>query len=366
MNQVQEQQDNVMARLLAEYSTPARIERGTLVRATIINIDRTGAWVDFGGKTDGLIPADELEGSELKPGESTLLWVVSGSEDDEIALLSWKRAAGWSQMQKHQSEGTTVSVKVTRVAKNKTGGVAGVNVTLSGLRGFVPFTLLGLRGKAIDALVGNELPVKVAEVSAEEGKLIFDHATIRAAELAAEDTARGEYFSSLQPGQLLTGTVATVKEYGAFVDIGQGLRGLVHRSELTGDSRKPVTEQVKVGDTLTVKVLEAVMDGDKRKLSLSAKQVKQSAYLSQRSLGEELVGKVARKVAFGAFVELSSEAGVDGLLHLKQYPSAVKSGQKELAIGETVRVKVIDLDVNKGRIGLSMQGVKQDGLPIAS
>ncbi len=361
MNNMQDNnnQDSIMAQLLASYPMPTKLERGTLIEGTVVNIDKVGAWVSYGGKCDALVPADELSEIQLTCGQKTTFFVLDAPEDEEIPTFSAKRAAGWIDLKKCQTEGTTIKVNVTRIAKNGSGGVAGINVRSGQLNGFVPFSLLGIRGKAIDGLLNCELEVKVTEVNPEERKLIFNHALVLADKAAEIASQRDALFATLKAGQTLSGTVARVVEYGCFVDVGLGLHGLVHKSEISGNAKIPVSELVKVGETVTVKVLKADETSGKRQLSLSIKQPRQEAYLANIKAGEILTGKVARQVAFGWFVELSADNSVDGLLHKSQVSNAVRSGRKQINLGDTVAVRVVEVEPAVGRIGLTMRDVPQ-------
>jgi ribosomal protein S1 len=360
-----------MEQLMAQYSSPVMPARGTLIQGTVFRIDnKLGAWIDFGGKTDALVPADELADAGLTEGQTSTFFVLSAGDEEGYTggrgqwtgpVFSVSRARAWNSMQENLEQKTTVTVKVTRVARNGTGGIAGLNVALDGsaLSGFVPYSMLAAGGRTVDTLVGSELQVKVAQVDPDKRKLIFNHREFVAEQAAETQRKRDELFANLQVGEVRDGKVVRIVEYGCFVDVGEGLHGLVHRSELSNDSKVPVTRLVKVGDTFPVKVLRAETKEGKRQLALSVKQLRAASFFGQVKLGDVLEGSVSRVTAFGCFVELSAELGVDGLIHKSQYSSAVRNGRKTLNSGEAVRVKVIELDTEKGRIGLSLKDVAQ-------
>lgn len=352
-----------------DFVMPATPVRGTLVKGTVFSIDpKMGAWIDFGGKSDALVPTDELGTAPLAVGQESAFFVLhmpEGDDDDSRGkqwtgpLFSAKRAQAWNSMQASLSERKTINVRVTRVARNGTGGVAGLNVVADDLHGFVPYSMLAVSGRQVDALLGTELSVKVVQVEPEKRKLIFNQREVVAEQAADTKRRRDELFASLKVGEIRTGKVVQLKEYGCFVDIGDGLHGLVHKSELCSDTKRPVTEAANIGDVVSVKVLRAETVGEKRQLALSIKQVRQSAFLNSVKVGDIVTGTVQRLTTFGCFVELSAEHGVDGLIHKSEYNSAVRNGRKVLTPSEPVRVRIIELDLEKNRVGLSLRDVQQ-------
>lgn len=375
MNDTQNTPALTMDELMAAYGNigPVVPKRGSLIQGTVFRVDpKLGAWIDFGGKTDALVPTDEIGDAELIAGQKTTFVVLTSPEDDEFVqhskqwngpVFSARRARAWTSMQEAAESKSTVTVKVTRVKRYNrgpnSGSIAGVEVVANGIGGFVPYSMLGVGGNSIDKLVGSEIEAKVAQVDPEARKLTFNHREVVAEKQAETQRRREELFASLSVGDIRTGKVVRVVDYGCFVDVGEGLHGLVHRSELSNDSKAPVADLVKVGDELPVKVLRAETVEGKRQLALSAKQVRQQAFLNSVQIGDILTGTVSRLTAFGCFVELSDEHGVDGLIHKSQFSSAVRNGRKELVEGEAIRVKVIELDTAKGRIGLTLKEVAQ-------
>lgn len=355
-------------------STPVTPTRGTLIKGTVFRIDpKLGAWIDFGGKCDALVPHDEIGDANLTAGQSGTFFVLNTPDDDDITssskqwtgpVFSAKRAQSWNAMLQSQESGATVTVNVSRVKRYgqhgpNAGSIAGVEVYANGLPGFVPYSMLAVGGKSIDGLVGGELQVKVAQVNPDDRKLVFSHRAFVTEQAAATQLRRDELFASLKPGDIRDGKVVRLVEYGAFVDVGEGLHGLVHRSQLSNDTKAPVTSLIQVGDQVPVKVISVETIEGKRKLALSVKQLKQGSFLKSVSIGDMLTGTVSRITAFGCFVELSAEHGVDGLIHKSQYSSAVRNGRKELTPGESLRVKVIELDPQTSRVGLSIKEVVQ-------
>ncbi len=361
--------DATMEALMAQYSNPVTPLRGTMIKGTVFNIDaKKGAWVDFGGKSEALVPAEELLDAQLSVGQSTMFFVLSVTEEDESCRLSkqWTgpifsatRAQSWNCMQQHLTDRTNVSVRVTKVARNRTGGIAGLNVVAGELHGFVPYTKLGTAARSLETLVGSQMEVKVDQVIPDLRKLIFNRQVCLAEQLAETLLRRDELFADLTVGDVRSGKVVRLVDYGAFVDVGEGLHGLVHRSEISGDTKVPIAQLIKIGEQVQVKVLRAETTDGKRQLALSIKQLRQAAFLNSIKLGDLLEGTISRLTDFGCFVELSAANGVDGLIHKSQYNSAVRNGRKQLTPQQVVRVKVIEIDLIKGRVGLSLKEVTQ-------
>lgn len=362
-----------MDELMALYasSTPVTPNPGSLINGTVVRIDpRQGAWIDYGGKTDALVPTDEI--GDLSEGQSTVFFVQYMPEGGEFEsrskqwagpVFSASRARAWNEAKTGLEQRSTVTVKVGDVKRysrgDQAGSIAGVNVYFSGLKGFVPYSMLGVGGKQVDGLVGQDIAVKVHEVNVEDRKLVFNHREVVSEQMAAVQQRRDELFASLKPGDKRDGKVVRIVDYGCFVDIGEGLHGLVHRSELSNDSKAPVSSLINLGDSVPVKVLRAEIVEGKRQLALSVKQVRQGSFLDTLQSGDVLEGTVTRLTAFGTFVELSKEHGVDGMVHKSQYSSAVRNGRKVLNPGDLVRVKVVEVDHDKGRVSLSLKEVTQ-------
>jgi small subunit ribosomal protein S1 len=361
--------DEMMA--LYASSMPVTPNPGSLVKGTVVRIDsKHGAWIDFGGKTDALVPTDEI--GNLSEGQTTVFFVAYMPEGGEFEsrskqwagpVFSATRAAAWNEAKSGLEQRSTVTVKVGDVKRysrgDQAGSIAGINVYFNGLKGFVPYSMLGVGGKQVDGLVGQEIAVKVQEVSVEDRKLVFNHREVVAEQQAAVQQRREELFATLKVGDTREGKVVRIVDYGCFVDVGEGLHGLVHRSELSNDSKAPVNTLISVGDVVPVKVLRADVVDNKRQLALSVKQVRQGAFLNTVQAGDVLEGTVTRITAFGTFVELSGEHGVDGMIHKSQYSSAVRNGRKVLEAGTPLRVKVTEIDLEKGRVSLSLKDVAQ-------
>lgn len=360
-----------MEALLAQYGMPATPRRGSLISGTVVLIDAKGvAFVSYGGKSDAIVADKDLASGELTVGQVAQFYVLEATDADESIALSYRRAKSWNDMTTARDDKSKITVEVTKIAKNGSGGIAGVNVRANGLSGFIPFSRLGVRGRAIEGLVEQgSILAQPIEVDPDNRRLIFDHAVV-VAEIAEENRLKREaLFDTLKKDSVLKGRVARFAtkpvgadktetiEFGMFVDIGDGLHGLVHRTEIPGNPAR-VSTVFNIGDEVTVKVLKCERVGERAQVSLSVKQAKQDGFVTGLQVGAVVTGRIARPVAFGFFVALSEEHGVDGLLHKSQLSSALREGRKELAVGDVVQVKVIDLQ--QGRIGLSMRGVPQD------
>lgn len=344
--------------LLAQF-TPVQPRSGSLLEGTVVKIDSThGAWVHFGGKCEGLVPARELDGTDLITGAQAAFLVI-GADDEGGITLSLKRAIGWTRMQQAHSDNEIVTATVIKIARNNSGGISGINVRSNNLQGFVPYSLVSNRGPAIEALTGTEISLIVVDVNVAEHKLIFNQKAAQKKLNERNEMGREARFNSLLTGEVITGTVVNVAEYGAFIDIGDGQHGLVHRTEM---SASPDAAPLSPGSCVTAKVVEKKRrsaDG-KRQIALSIKQVEQSAYLENLNQGDLVEGVVSRVVTFGAFVIIAPEHGVYGLVHKSQFNTSLRKGRRTLTSGETVRAQVVSVDKASGRIELSLRNAEQE------
>jgi small subunit ribosomal protein S1 len=348
---------------LSEYEqqTP---EAGKIIDATIIKVDRDGILVDVGIKRDVLIPArDYSKVSEdyiatLQPGTRVPVYVMGQAEgggEFQFSISRGLESQVWDNADKHKEEGTFLNLDV--LGHNR----GGLIVRYETLRGFVPFSLVpelqGVRSpkraeQIKNSLVGKTIPVKVTEVDRERNRLIFS------AE-AAQKEALQQRFGELKKGQVLTGRVVKLVDFGAFVDLG-GVDGLVHISQLSWKRAKHPSEVVKVGDEIEVKVIE--IDPEKQRISLSRKAVLPGPW---QTIGEEIKagdyveGIVTRLVDFGAFVKLP--IGVEGLIHTSQIGySSSQNPQGAIKPGDKVLLKVLEVNSERKRVALSMRQVPME------
>jgi small subunit ribosomal protein S1 len=341
-------------------ATVLEFREGDIVEGTIVSIDSEGALVDIGYKSEGFIPTRELSiRANVDPGDAVQIGdrvesVVLDKEDDEGRLiLSKKRAMyerAWGQIQQIAEEGGTVEGTVIEVVK---GGL----IVDIGLRGFLPASLVDLRRvRDLDPFIGDTVTAKVIELDRARNNVVLSRRAHLEEALAEE---RNEFLDNLQEGEVRSGTVSSVVNFGAFVDLG-GMDGLVHVSELSWQHVNHPSELVKVGDEVNVKVLE--VDRDRERISLSIRQTTEDpwdVFSNQNEVGDVVEGTVTKTVPFGAFVSVAD--GVEGLVHVSEIAvHRVESPELELSIGQRVQVKITEKEDERRRVSLSIKQALPD------
>jgi small subunit ribosomal protein S1 len=341
-------------------ATVLEFKEGDIVEGSVVSVDADGAMVDIGYKSEGLIPTRELSiRNNVDPKDAVAVGdrveaVVLNKEDDEGRLiLSKKRAMyerAWGRIQEVANEGGTVEGTVIEVVK---GGL----IVDIGLRGFLPASLVDLRRvRDLDPFIGEAITAKVIELDRARNNVVLSR---RAYLEEAQAEERNAFLDGLEEGEVREGIVSSVVNFGAFVDLG-GMDGLVHVSELSWQHVNHPGELVKVGDKVTVKVLE--VDRERERISLSIRQTSDDpwdVFAGANEVGDVVDGVVTKTVPFGAFVSVSD--GVEGLVHVSEIAiHRVESPELELSIGQPVRVKITEKDDERRRISLSIKQASPD------
>lgn len=341
-------------------ATVLEFKEGDIVEGTIVSVDSEGALVDIGYKSEGFIPTRELSiRNNIDPEQTVAVGdrvesVVLDKEDDEGRLiLSKKRAMyerAWGQIQKVSDADGTVEGTVIEVVK---GGL----IVDIGLRGFLPASLVDLRRvRDLDPFIGDTITAKVIELDRARNNVVLSRRAHLEEALAEERT---EFLDNLHEGEVRDGTISSVVNFGAFVDLG-GMDGLVHVSELSWQHVNHPSELVKVGDEVKVKVLE--VDRDRERISLSIRQTSEDpwdVFAGDHEIGDVVEGTVTKTVPFGAFVSVAD--GVEGLVHVSEIAiHRVESPELELSIGQTVNVKITEKDDERRRVSLSIKQALPD------
>ena len=340
--------------------TMVEFSNGDIIEGIVVNVDRNEIMVDVGYKSEGVIPSRELSIKKdtdprdvLKVGEKIQALVINKEDDDGRLLLSVKRAKyekAWKNIEKLTEQGSSVKGTVVEIVK---GGL----IVDIGVRGFLPASLIDVRRiKELDSFQGQEIEAKIVEFDRHKNNIVLSRKAFMEEELSEE---RQEFLGDLEVGNVKDGKVSSIVNFGAFVDIG-GMDGLVHVSELSWRHVENPNEVVKVGDKVSVKVLE--IDNDKGRISLSIKQVTNDPW-ENFSLdfkeGDVAEGEVSKVVPFGAFVTIAD--GVEGLVHVSEISlDEIKSPELELGIGQKVQVKLIEIDSDKRKVGLSIRQANPD------
>ena len=330
-------------------------DEGDLVTGTIVKIDRDEVLLDIGFKSEGVIPVRELsirkdvDPSEVvKLGDSIEALVLQKEDKDGRLILSKKRAEyerAWISVEEKFNNGENVEGEVIEVFK---GGL----ILDIGLRGFLPASLVDLRRvKDLSTYMGTTLEARVIEMDRNRNNVVLSRRVVLEEGRKAE---RAEVLAKLTKGMRLKGVVSSIVDFGAFVDLG-GIDGLVHISELSWSHVNHPSEIVKVGQEVEVEVLD--VDLNRERISLGLKQTTEDPWrtlVKNYPVGAIIEGKVTKLVPFGAFVELGD--GIEGLVHISEMaPRHVDIPSQVCNVGDTVQVKVMDVDLDRRRISLSMK-----------
>jgi small subunit ribosomal protein S1 len=341
-------------------ATVLEFKEGDIVEGTVVSVDADGAMIDIGYKSEGLIPIRELSirnnvdpNDAVKVGDRVEAVVLNKEDDEGRLILSKKRAMyerAWGRIQEVAKEGGTVEGTVIEVVK---GGL----IVDIGLRGFLPASLVDLRRvRDLDPFIGESITAKVIELDRARNNVVLSR---RAYLEEAQAEERNAFLDGLAEGEVRDGVISSVVNFGAFVDLG-GMDGLVHVSELSWQHVNHPGELVKVGDKVTIKVLE--VDRERERISLSIRQTSDDpwdVFARDHEVGDVVEGMVTKTVPFGAFVSVSD--GVEGLVHVSEIAiHRVESPELELSIGQQVKVKITEKDDERRRISLSIKQASPD------
>ncbi|MEU3308659.1 MULTISPECIES: 30S ribosomal protein S1 [Nocardiopsis] len=328
---------------------------GDIVEGTIVKVDRDEVLLDIGYKTEGVIPSRELSiKHDVDPGEVVAVGdqveaLVLQKEDKEGRLiLSKKRAQyerAWGTIEKIKEEDGVVTGTVIEVVK---GGL----ILDIGLRGFLPASLVEMRRvRDLQPYVGRELEAKIIELDKNRNNVVLSR---RAWLEQTQSEVRQTFLNTLQKGQIRKGVVSSIVNFGAFVDLG-GVDGLVHVSELSWKHIDHPSEVVEVGQEVTVEVLDVDMERERVSLSLKATQEDPwQQFARTHQIGQVVPGKVTKLVPFGAFVRV--EEGIEGLVHISELAERhVEVPEQVVQVGTEIFVKIIDIDLERRRISLSLK-----------
>lgn len=337
-----------------------KLVEGTVVRGSVVHIDREGVLVDIGTKSEGLIPLGELSREHgrrpeqlVKVGESIDVYVLKTDEDESDQVILSKRRAdfekAWDRVIEAQKAGEKLHAMVTERVK---GGL----VVDLGIRGFVPASHVGT-GKArnLEKYVGMMLPLKVIEVDRDRRKVVLSH---RLATEEEREAQRQETLATLSEGQVRSGVVRRITDYGAFVDIG-GVDGLLHISEMSWTRIKHPNDVLKVGDEIQVMVLKTNLE--QGRISLGLRQILPDPWTeaNQRyAPGDVVRGTITRLVPFGAFVDIG---GLEGIVPNNELSAGrVNKPEDVVQQGDTVEVKILEIRAEEHRLTLSIRQAEEE------
>jgi small subunit ribosomal protein S1 len=335
---------------------------GDIVEGTIVKVDRDEVLLDIGYKTEGVIPSRELSiKHDVDPNEVVAVGdiveaLVLQKEDKEGRLiLSKKRAQyerAWGDVEAKKEADEVITGTVIEVVK---GGL----ILDIGLRGFLPASLVEMRRvRDLQPYVGKQLEAKIIELDKNRNNVVLSR---RQWLEETQSEVRSSFLSQLQKGQVRSGQVSSIVNFGAFVDLG-GVDGLVHVSELSWKHIDHPSEVVEVGQEVTVEVLDVDLDRERVSLSLKATQEDPwQQFARTHQINQVVPGKVTKLVPFGAFVRV--DEGIEGLVHISELAERhVEIPEQVVNVGDELLVKVIDIDLERRRISLSLKQANENGV----
>ena len=350
-------QENEMSFKEAFESSLVTLQTGQIVKGKIIGYNNSEVYVDMGFKSDGIISIDEFSDDPdfnpdtLKIGEEIEVFVVRVNDGEGNVLLSKKKVdamKNWSKIEEALENKTPVKAKVIDVVNG------GVIASSGGLKIFIPASQISDRYvKDLNEFLKQVVNVRILECNKQKKKIVGSAKVILEEDKAAKAKSVWE---TIEAGKQYNGVVKSMTDFGAFVDIG-GVDGLIHVSELSWSRIKHPSEILKVGDAVSVSILE--FDKAKSRISLGFRKKEDNPWFNAEEkfkVGNVVKGKVVRMVPFGAFVEL--EPGVDALVHISQISSVrIAKPSDVLEIGQEIEAKVTEFNVEAKKIGLSIKEV---------
>jgi small subunit ribosomal protein S1 len=331
----------------------AAFHEGEVVRGTVVGITERGVVIDFGYKSEGIVPQEEfMENDELtvKRGDVVDVLVKSMETSEGYPVLSRAdavRMKSWDDLEKSFNEGTPVKGRITERIKG------GLRVDINGIAAFLPGSQVDVRPvRNLDVLRNQEIEAQVIKLNRKRSNVVLSRKILLEAENAGK---KDQTLGNIEEDIIVEGQIKNLTDYGAFVDLG-GIDGLLHVTDMTWGRLQNPSELFHVGDNVQVKVLK--FDRERERVSLGYKQLQPDPWASIEErfpVGLKLTGKVASVTDYGAFVEL--EPGIEGLVHVSEmsWSKRAKHPSKIVANGETVNVEVLGIDPKARRISLGMK-----------
>ncbi len=354
------------ALLEMEDAQPGQLRRGEIVEGMVMGASPDGLIVDVGTKTEAVIPQGEMlslgvdGAAKLKAGDTVKVMVLQPSSSEGHAIVSLDRARGeegWDTLAVRHEAGEIFDAQVT--GHNR----GGILVNVDGVNAFVPLSQIdSVRRDDPDAsnqlanLVGNSIRLKVIELNRKRNRVILSE---RAAMAEVRKEQKDKVLDELQEGSIRTGKVSSITDFGVFVDLG-GADGLAHMTELTWERGKKARDLYNVGDEVQAYILK--IDRETKKISLSLKRAQPEKWdttVNRFVIGQILIGRVTKLMAFGAFVRL--DGPVEGLIHISELSNRRIQHPKDVVKeGDVVPVKLVRIEKDRHRLGLSLRQARND------
>jgi len=338
-----------------------RINRGDVLKGTVLYVTNNEVMVNINYKSDGIIQREELsKDSNVNPkemfkvGDEIDVYVLKLDDGEGNVVLSTKRVEylkDWVKLEDKFKNDEIVEAKVKNVVKG--GLIASVN----GINGFIPASQISVKFvKDLNQFVGKTLKCKIIDFDVEKKKLILSS---KAVEKEERDKKKKNLWENIHENDIIKGRVQRITDFGAFVDVG-GVDGLIHISDMAWYRIKHPSEVLKEGQEVEVKVLS--IDKEKGKISLGLKQTLQEPweeFIKNYKVGDVIEGEVVNLLDFGAFVRLIN--GVDGLLHVSQISNDhIEKPSDVLKIGDKIKVEIVDIDEENKKVNLSHKNIENE------
>lgn len=353
----EEYSDEQYAEMLALYEgTMQSIAEGEIVCSKVLRVTDTHVILDVGFKSEGAVSIDEFKNAQdIKPGDEVEVFLESLEDEGGAVILSKKKAdfmRVWEKIRTAYENDEAVQGTLNKKIKG------GVVVDLMGVDAFLPGSQIALRRVPnIDELLGESYEFKIIKLNKRRRNIVVSRRVILEAERA---TKRDELMKELEVGQVRTGAVKNITDFGAFIDLG-GVDGLLHITDMSYGRVTHPSEIVTIGDNVEVKILD--IDWERERISLGVKQLQEYPWenvADKYPVGSRLQGKVVSITNYGAFIEL--EPGIEGLVHISEmsWTRTVRHPSTVVSIGETIEAVVLKVDQQEEKISLGMKQTEQD------
>lgn len=334
---------------------------GDIVEGTIIAVTDSELLLNFGYMSDGVIPVAETLADEdedihqlYHEGQSIKAEIIKADDGEGNVLLSIKKAEEvlvWDELETAFNNGSIINVKVKETVKG------GVICNIKGVRAFIPASLLSTKYvEDTSQYVGVQLAVKVIDFNRDDNKIVLSRKEVEAEENAAQ---KSMMMDTIKKGNKYAGTVVNIKDFGAFVDIG-GVQGLIHKNDLSWERVKHPSDVLKIGDYVEVYIMD--VDYKNEKIALGLKDIKADPWqntIDAYHVNQVISGEVVRITSYGAFINIGN--GIEGLVHISEMSDKhIARPQEIVAVGDIVKVKIMNIDKASKRIQLSMKNVEED------
>ena len=354
-----------MARLLEQSPSFKELRRGDLVAGEVMRVGQDGLLVNIGHKSEGFVPSREMstvppdQMANFQVGDEVYVYVLRSDSEEHTAILSIDKARGeqgWKVLQKHLESGEFLDGKVR--AFNKGGAV----VDVEGIQGFVPLSQLAPNSRASELTqedvlaqrIGETIKLQLLELDRQRNRVVLSE---KQALQHLRDQEKDRLLRELNEGEVRKGVVSGVSAFGAFVDLG-GADGLIHISEMSWDQVQSPSDLVTIGAEIEVYVLK--VDQESRKIALSLRRLSPEPWQTAAenySLGQIVEAVVTRLADFGAFARI--QGNIEGLIHISELAHHVIRHPKEVVSeGDTVSLKIINIEPERRRLGLSLKQVE--------